>query len=161
MNKLAKKIILYTSFVLIIIIVNSIFKELSHNIDTPRNLIWGAVTISNIRNYGMTFGIFENNKILIRLIEFIMLSITLYLYIKVIINSNSTYYIVPIIFILSGGAGNVFERFINGFVTDYIRLNIPYFTYFNLDDVFVIIGIALFIYQSIRNNKMIGKIYSL
>ncbi|WP_195527782.1 signal peptidase II, partial [Bacteroides faecis] len=53
------------------------------------------------------------------------------------INSNSTYYIVLIIFILSGGTGNVFERFINGFVTDYIRLNIPYFTYFNLDDVFV------------------------
>ncbi|KAA5261080.1 signal peptidase II [Bacteroides faecis] len=77
------------------------------------------------------------------------------------INSNSTYYIVLIIFILSGGTGNVFERFINGFVTDYIRLNIPYFTYFNLDDVFVIFGITLFIYQSIRNNKMIGKIYSL
>jgi signal peptidase II len=107
----------------------------------------------------MTYGIFENQKSIIHSLNLIMLTIIVYMYYKSIKNTNSLYYILPWILILSGATGNVTDRLVNGYVTDYIRFKIFGFTYFNLDDVFIIVGIFLFIFQSFKNNKMIGKIY--
>lgn len=109
----------------------------------------------------MTLGLFEDKRYLIVLIEITMLLISSFIFVNVIRKSGSIYYTAPIILFLSGGIGNVSDRFMNGYVTDYVRFNISSFTYFNMDDVLIITGLFLFIYQSIFNNKKIGKIYSI
>jgi signal peptidase II len=140
--------------------INLFLKEIAKNMESQFNLL-GLLEFKFVKNFGMTLGIFDGKKYLIVIIEITMLLISSFIFINVIRKSGSIYYTSPIILFLSGGIGNVSDRFINGYVTDYVRFNICSFTYFNMDDVLVIIGVSLFIYQSIFNNKMIGKIYSI
>ena len=54
---------------------------------------------------------------------------------------------------LAGVFCNLFERIIDGFVTDYIRLNFVTFPIFNLSDVFINIGAFLVICNILFNNE--------
>ncbi|NMA74156.1 MAG: signal peptidase II [Bacteroidales bacterium] len=156
-----RKRLFYSILVMaLLVMVNLLFKEIAKNMES-QSYILGILEFKFVKNYGMTLGIFEGNKYLIATIEITMLVISSLIFINVIRKSRSIYYISPIILFLSSGIGNVLDRFLNGYVTDYVRFNISSFTYFNMDDVLVIIGVSLFIYQSIFNNKMIGKIYSI
>ncbi len=156
-----RKRLFYSILVMALLaMINLLFKEIAKNMESQSYLL-GILEFKFVKNYGMTLGIFEGNKYLIATIEITMLVISSLIFINVIRKSRSIYYISPIILFISGGIGNVLDRFLNGYVTDYVRFNISSFTYFNMDDVLVIIGVSLFIYQSIINNKMIGKIYSI
>lgn len=156
-----KKRLLFSILIIITLVtINLCIKELAKDMESHHSLL-NILEFKFVKNAGMTMGLFEGKKMIIMIIEIIMLSISSFIFIIVIKKSGSIYYISPIILFLSGGIGNVLDRFVNGYVTDYVRLNICTFTYFNMDDVLIIIGVSLFIYQSIFNNKMIGKIYSI
>lgn len=55
-------------------------------------------------------------------------------------------YRLSIIFISTGVCSNLIDRIFHGFVVDY--LNFYYLNHFNLADVFIIFGAALYLYQS-------------
>ena len=80
----------------------------------------------------------------------IIISLTLLFYIA------KTYsFKLPLILIIAGGIGNLIDRFQNGCVTDFISVNLPFnlpfigntFPTFNLADIFITIGIIIFLYQ--------------
>ena len=91
-----------------------------------------------VENKGIAFNLLENKKRLILISNFLLLSYILYLYFT---SENSK---IPLVLIFSGGFGNFFDRFIRGYVIDYIYFNLKKFPVFNLSDFYIIIGAILF-----------------
>ena len=58
----------------------------------------------------------------------------------------------PLILILSGGMSNLFDRLIFGCVRDFIQI-FKWFPVFNLADIFISIGVLLFVFSTIKNFK--------
>ena len=64
--------------------------------------------------------------------------------------------------IIAGGAlGNIIDRAINGFVTDFLHLKINNFSFFifNMADAFITIGAILIIYFELKTNSDDAKTY--
>ena len=59
----------------------------------------------------------------------------------------------PSILIIAGGLGNLIDRYIKGYVVDFINPSFIDFAIFNLADTFLNIGVALFIMEIIFNAK--------
>lgn len=150
---MGKRFFLSILIIAVLVIINLYLKDLAKGMEAHHNLP-GILEFEFAKNYGMTRGIFEGQKMIINII---MLSISSFLFFIVIRNSKSIYYISPIVLFLSRGIGNILDRTINGYVTDYVRFNIPAFSYFNMDDVLIIIGVSMFIYQSIFRNKRLVR----
>ena len=61
------------------------------------------------------------------------------------------------VFILAGGAGNLIDRFAQGYVVDYIKTLFIDFPVFNFADILVVVGVFVvcgyLIYDFIREEK--------
>ena len=84
------------------------------------------------------------------------------LWLPIIISLILLFYITKIysfrfslLLIITGGIGNLIDRFQNGCVTDFISITLPFnlpvvgntFPTFNLADIFITIGIIIFLHQ--------------
>jgi signal peptidase II len=87
-------------------------------------------------NTGGAFGILKGMNILFILINLIILGICIYYY-------KLKKYRIALIFLISGIVGNLIDRFVFGYVRDFI--NVGFFPVFNLADSFNFIGIVLLI----------------
>ncbi len=97
-----------------------------------------------VKNYGAAFNILSGNRILLSFISIIFSIILIYL----ILNNNhkhklelSSYSL-----ILGGTIGNGVDRILNGFVIDFINLNIIEFPLFNIADISINTGFIILIY---------------
>ena len=116
------------------------FKEYSKHLkwNGQINYFNNFLQIIYVENKGIAFNLLENKKRLILISNFLLLSYILYLYFT---SENSK---IPLVLIFSGGFGNFFDRFIRGYVIDYIYFNLKKFPVFNLSDFYIIIGAILF-----------------
>ena len=104
-----------------------------------------------IKNYGAAFNIFSGNRIFLSIISVIFSIILIYLILR---NNSSTsldYYAYS--FILGGTIGNGIDRIINGFVVDFINLNIITFPVFNIADISINIGFFFLLYSFLKINR--------
>lgn len=60
-------------------------------------------------------------------------------------------YIWPYGLIIIGAASNIWDRFQYGGVVDYF--NVPFFTVFNLSDVYIFSGVCYFLYRQLKNKS--------
>ena len=100
-----------------------------------------------IPNYGVAFNILNNESLNLGFVfSLLVFSICLYLVWLIFINHerpNNTQ-LMSLSLILAGGFGNLFDRVFLGHVVDFIAITInPYV--FNLADVFITIGIVLYL----------------
>ena len=106
-------------------------------------------------NSGIAFGMFDNKNQLqiygLLIIGAIIVSYILYLAVK-----ETSYKKTLGFSIIAGGAlGNIIDRAINGFVTDFLHLKINNFSFFifNMADAFITIGAILIIYFELKTNS--------
>ncbi len=101
-------------------------------------------------NYGIIFGTVENNflKILIILIGIILL-------IYLIFNTDFSKFsnMLAISLIIAGAISNILDRFIYGYVVDYINLPsfLSFWPTFNLADIFIVIGLVVYLYNFFKS----------
>lgn len=72
-------------------------------------------------------------------------------------NQMRFHYSVPIAFIIGGGFGNLYDRILNGSVTDFLHMNFQVFQtgIFNMADVSIMMGtIWLFVTELISKDKI-------
>lgn len=107
--------------------------------------------IVKVKNYGIAFGFFKNFlylNILLSLI--ILLSLVFFVFYKKI---RDRQILLAISFIVGGGIGNLLDRFIFGYVIDYLKL-----TFFspvcNLSDYFISIGVFIFIIYFLKEKSV-------
>ena len=107
--------------------------------------------IDFVKNYGAAFNIFSGNIIFLSFTSVIFSIILIYL----ILRKNNTKFInyLSYSFILAGAVGNGIDRLVNGYVIDFINLNIINFPVFNIADISINIGFILILYSFFKGKK--------
>ena len=98
-----------------------------------------------VKNYGAAFNIFSGSRIFLSFISIIFSIIFIYLILRKKSSSNLELYSYS--YILGGTIGNGLDRIINGYVIDFIDLNIINFPVFNIADISINIGLILLLYS--------------
>ena len=104
-----------------------------------------------VKNYGAAFNIFNGNRIFLSFISILISIILLYFILGKQLRSKIE--LLSYSFILGGTIGNGIDRILNGFVIDFINLNIISFPVFNFADTCISIGFLLILYNIFKNNR--------
>lgn len=115
-------------------------------------LVEGFLKLTYVENYGAAFGIFKNQKILLVVLTSALIIYCMYLvYSKKI---GGAVMAVGAMCAVAGGAGNLIDRVMRGFVVDFFDvgdwLN---FAVFNIADCFVVGGVAIMAFYIIFLDK--------
>ncbi len=106
--------------------------------------ILGIFRLRLVHNTGMAWGMFADSTILLGVVSVVVcLLFTLYLF----MNSSHASVIetLGIALVVAGGIGNALDRFVSGYVVDFIDLTFMDFPVFNIADIGVTCGFILFV----------------
>ena len=107
--------------------------------------------IDFVKNYGAAFNIFNGNRIFLSIISIIFSIILIFLILR---KKSSNYYeLYSYALLLGGTVGNGIDRIINGFVIDFINLNIINFPVFNIADISINIGFIVLLIKTYKNKR--------
>jgi signal peptidase II len=113
--------------------------------------IFPFLEIVFVRNEGIVFGLFSNDNLnnVFTISSTISIIIIVLIFFKFAKNSSLTYFLSMII---GGAIGNIIDRFVYGYVVDFIKVDSFYV--FNVADASITIGsILLIIYVIFYENK--------
>ena len=145
-----KKILLFSLLTFIFAVISLLLRDLL--ISNCNNTDFKLFTIDYIKNYGAAFSLFHTHtSFLIVVSSAILLLALFYIYKFICEFSRSDLYISALL--CAGIICNLSERIIDGFVTDYIRLNFVVFPIFNISDMFISIGAFVLICNILFSNE--------
>lgn len=113
-------------------------------------LIRNYFYLTFVKNKGAAFGILSGQRIFFILITVLFLIFIIYLYKKELPDTISVR--VALIFLLGGSIGNLIDRILLHYVTDFIALDLFDFyqlPVINIADIFIFFGVLILIYQLI------------
>lgn len=104
--------------------------------------VWpGVVRFRYARNTGAAFSLFDGNSAALAVVTLVMIAVVLAIYFRE--KSLGSLARGGLALIASGGAGNLFDRLLRGYVVDFIQPIFVDFAIFNIADVAVCAGAAL------------------
>lgn len=116
------------------------------------NANFGLFKVDYIKNYGAAFSLLHTHtSLLIVISAFILLFAIIYILKNIAYLTKTDLFFSSLL--CSGITCNLIERLIDGFVTDYIRLNLIAFPIFNMSDLFISIGAFVLICNILFNNE--------
>ena len=150
-NLFIKENIFYLAFVTIIFLIDRISKlKILNNLSESPHFVNDFINLNLIWNIGIGFGFFSTSStFLYNLISTLIGLVILSLMYFFLISNKSDKLIYAII--IGGALGNFYDRLVYKGVPDFIDLhynNFHWFT-FNVADVFISLGILLFIVKGI------------
>ena len=112
--------------------------------------ITNFLDLTHIHNFGVSFGLFSEIIPSYMLIV-IGLAVVCFL-IYLLINSRDDLELWGLFIIICGAMGNIVDRFINGYVIDFIYFHVNQFYWpaFNFADIYISIGIIMIILSMIN-----------
>lgn len=115
------------------------------------NLINNFFRITYVKNTGAAFSIFSNNTILVIIISIVVIGFLLFYIYKN--KGNNKLENVSYAFILGGAISNLIDRLVYGYVIDFLDFEILSYDapIFNLADTFIVIGVILFLINTLRS----------
>jgi len=122
----------------------------------PISLLFDTIRIQYMENHGATLGIGSNLPENVRFVIFVVLiglvlgAAFVYLLLASDLNTRA---MIGLSLVIAGGFGNLLDRVLNqGAVIDFLNVGIGSLRtgVFNLADVFVYAGIALFVFYSLK-----------
>lgn len=120
---------------------------------SPIVLIEHVFELHYLENRGAAFGLLQDQRIFFLIIAFVILAVVAVLYRK--IPDDRKFIILKIcsVFICAGAIGNMIDRFLNGYVVDFLYFSLIDFPIFNVADIyvtvstFVLVFLILFYYK--------------
>lgn len=100
--------------------------------------------LSYVENTGAAWGVFSSNSTLLSL--FVAVTLIILLFYMIFTKENRKLWHFSLAFVFAGGAANLIDRMIHGFVTDYIHVLFVDFPVFNLADCYIVVGCFLLIF---------------
>lgn len=119
--------------------------------------IWdGVLKLVAVENTGASFGIFQNANEVLTVISVIVVAVLFAVMILSVKNRNG-WFRAALILMLAGGIGNLVDRFVFGFVRDWIYFELIDFAVFNLADSGLTVGCVLLIIYVIFFYRPVDK----
>lgn len=143
------KLLSFSFLTLIFAVISFFFRNIL--IANYNNSNFKLFTVDYIKNYGAAFSLFHTHTSFLIVISVIILLFALY-YIYKYINEFSKSDVFFSALLCAGIICNLSERLLDGFVTDYIRLNFVIFPIFNVSDMFISIGAFILICNILFSN---------
>ncbi len=143
-----KNLIIYSAVILLGIFLDQLTKWLSVKFLEPVHdipLIKDVLHLTYHENTGAAFGIFsepEERWIFMTVSTVAILAIAAFLYLG---HAPNMLYGISLSMIISGGIGNMIDRFALGYVVDFINFELIDFAIFNGADSFVCIGAGILV----------------
>ena len=124
------------------------------SVGQTKDLILPFIDLLLIYNSGIAFGILDNNNELTSYFLLILGIIIVLYIINLAINEQSIKKATALMIISGGALGNIIDRAVDNYVTDFLHLKINNYSFFifNLADAFITIGAILIIYFEIKTN---------
>lgn len=109
-------------------------------------ILSGILKLAYVKNTGVAFSLIQNNPFLIMLMEIIVLTFVIR-FLRLQYNRMNLGTKIALTFILAGGTSNFIDRIFHRAVIDYIDISplIAHFPIFNLADMYIVLGLLLFI----------------
>ncbi len=130
------KKIKYIIFIIVAIIIDQISKHIIISNNVNITLIPNLLNFTYVQNFGAAFGTMQGANYILAIISLficlVVIGYIIYQYKKGIIPSFGLF------LILTGGIGNLIDRFFRGFVIDFI--DTPFIATFNIADSLIVIG---------------------
>jgi len=150
-NKIQTKIY-FLFFSIFIVLLDQITKYMIfYNYKKFINKDFLLFKLDYVKNYGAAFNIFSGSRIFLASISIVFSVILLYLIIRKSYTNTINLYTYSLI--LGGTIGNGIDRIVNGYVIDFINLNIINFPVFNIADISINIGFIFLIYSIFKNKN--------
>ena len=150
-NKIQTKLY-FLSLSIFIVLIDQFTKYLmSHNNKLFINKDFLLFKLDFVKNYGAAFNIFSGSRIFLSLISIFFSIFLIYLIFRK--NNLNSFDLYSYSFILGGTIGNGIDRILNGYVIDFINLNITSFPVFNIADISINIGFIFLLYNIFKNNR--------
>ncbi len=149
------KLLLRNSLILAAIVLNIGCDQVSKNIARSKidyyetiHVIDNFLTLTKVENSGAFLSLGSNMPFLIKILilNVLPLLVLLYgLYLLMEKSNMSRLLISGLCFVIGGGAGNLYDRFRFGSVTDFLHMNFGLFQtgIFNMADVSIMVGAAI------------------
>lgn len=148
-------------FIALAIIIDQIIKVIIRvKMDTGDSitLINHFFSITHVENTGAAWGGFSGYTIVLIIISLAILGYFIYLY-KDINFKNKIVFSISLVLVIGGTIGNLIDRLIFRSVTDFLDFIILGYDFpvFNIADIFLVVGFALFIIDMIFLDKEVAK----
>lgn len=122
-------------------------------------LIKNFLALSYAENTGAAFSIFSDSTLFLSIVTLVIIVVgVIYLMLGKVEGRLMN---ICAVLILAGGAGNLVDRFAQGYVVDYIKTLFIDFPVFNFADILVVVGVFVvcgyLIYDIIREEKQKKK----
>ena len=88
-------------------------------------------------NTGAAFGMLSGHRVLFLIIAIVVVGVILYLLYNMPFDKKYKAVEILLVFIAAGGAGNMIDRFMQGYVVDFIYISCINFPIFNVADMYV------------------------
>lgn len=115
------------------------------------SVIGNFLHLSYLENTGAAFGMFAGNSLILIGLTGVMIAV---LILFVLLKKPTAWLLcVSLTLIIAGGAGNLIDRALRGYVVDFFYLKFINFAVFNLADCFVVVGTGLLFYYVLQNER--------
>jgi signal peptidase II len=147
MNKTSKMKYYAISIVFLILLVAldqwTKYLASTHLIDNTFVLIDGVFELRYLENRGSAFGMFQNKRVLLLAIGFVVLGVIGVYFVKMPWTKKMNSLRILALFIVAGGIGNMIDRFRLGYVVDFFYFKLINFPIFNVADIYVTCSVIL------------------
>jgi signal peptidase II len=114
--------------------------------------LFGLVSFVLVHNTGGAWGIFSGNTFALGLVALVFCAFVL-VYLFVLARDSSALSTVALGMIFAGGIGNMIDRFLLGYVVDFLNFTFIDFPVFNVADIGVTCGVVLFLLSIILDAR--------
>ncbi len=149
---------LYIFFINLLVCLDLSSKAFVEHFLLEKNIIQFKITsffnLTSVYNQGVVFGFFNNNQFVSKIINYFNIFILFYL-ISIFLKRERFLEKFSISLIISGGIGNLIDKFTKGAVYDFLDFFIGnnHWYVFNLADSFVCIGVLLLLLTEVKIKK--------
>ena len=134
--------LVFATWLILDAITKHVFDAYTPGQAIARNIL-GIIDIVLVRNTGMAWGLLSNSTVLLAILSLVV-CVVLTLYFFTNSSKLSVVQALGLGLVVAGGAGNAIDRFLQGYVIDFIEVTFIDFPVFNFADVGVTCGFILF-----------------
>ena len=117
--------------------------QTSFELYESKEVIDGVLSFTYVQNRGMAWGMFQGKIPVFAIFTAVILILAFRVLYNVVDEKRYCFVKYVIIFLISGGLGNLIDRLTLGYVVDFIHATIIDFPVFNVADIFIVIGTGL------------------